>query len=123
QHVVMMLTENKFVFDHLPVLGSAGAMTLGNEAVMAPSGTIHHIGAAALNAADDKVELQLVKHGMTQEDGGWGGPSHGGWKANSATSSIITLNNEDHGALKNADSIHGGNDSISGQVSENGAAP
>jgi hypothetical protein len=107
QHVhVMALTENKFVFDQLPVLDSAGVMTVGNGAVMAPSGTIHHTGSAALNAADDRAELQLAKHGMALEDGGWIGPPHSDWKINSGTSSIVTLNNEDHGALKNAGSIN-----------------
>ena len=153
QHVhVMALTENKFVFDQLPVLDSAGAMTVGNGAVMAPSGTIHHTGSAALNAADDKAELQLAKHDITLEDGGWIGPSHSDWKINSGTSSIVTLNNEDHGASKNAGSINasdthghaidtgsnvvlnsgllkasesggGGNHSISGEASEHGPAP
>jgi VCBS repeat-containing protein len=84
QHVhVMALTENKFVFGQLPVLDSAGVMTVGNGAVMAPSGTIHHTGSAALNAADDRAELQLAKHGMALEDGGWIGPSHSDWKINS----------------------------------------
>ncbi len=62
----------------------------------------------ALNAADDRAELRLIEHGLTPEGGGWIGPSHSDWKINSGTSSIATLNNEDHRALilKNAGSIN-----------------
>jgi len=149
QHVhVAAPTEHSFKFDQTPVLDSAAAMTIGNGAVMAPSGTIHNIGIAALNAADDRAEQRLIEHGPTLEHGGRIVPSHSD-KINSATSSIVTMNNEDHKALiaKNADSTNAhvhtidagsnvvvnsgvlkalesdGNHSTSSEASEHGAAP
>ena len=56
--------EKNFTFDQSPVLDSAGAMTISNGAVMAQNGSIHNT--AALNVADDRAELRLVKHGLTQ---------------------------------------------------------
>ena len=111
--------ENNFAFDQSLVLDSAGAMTIGNGAVMAQSGTIH--STAALNAAGDRAELQLIKHGLALEDGDRIVPSHSD-KINSGTSSIAA-NNEDHGALKASENGGGGNHSISGEASEHGTAP
>jgi len=111
--------DNHFAFDQSPVLDSAGAMTIGNGAVMVQSGTIH--SAAALNAAHDRAELQLIKHGLALEDGDRIVPSHSD-KINSGTSSIAA-NNEDHGALKASENGGGGNHSISGEASEHGTAP
>ena len=111
--------DNHFAFDQSLVLDSAGAMTIGNGAVMAQSGTIH--SAAALNAADDRAELQLIKHGLALEDGDRIVPSHSD-KINSGTSSIAA-NNEDHRALKASENGGGGNHSISGEASEHGTAP
>src|SRR6266478_2610840 len=115
---VTALMENNFAFDQSLVLDSAGAMTTGNG-VMAHSGTIH--STAALNAADDRAELQLIKHGLALEDGDRIVPSHSD-KTNSGTSSIAT-NNEDHRALKASENGGGGNHSISGEASEHGTAP
>ncbi len=112
------VTDN-FAFDQSLVPDSAGAMTIGNGAVMARSGTIH--STAALNAADDRAELQLIKHGLALEDGDRIVPSHSD-KINSGTSSIAT-NNEDHRALKASENGGGGNHSISGEASEHGTAP
>jgi hypothetical protein len=117
---VTALMENNFASDQSLVLDSAGAMTIGNGAVMAQSGTIHNT--AALNAADDRAELQLIKHGLALEDGDRIVPSHSD-KINSGTSSIATNNNEDHGALKASENSGGGNHSISGEASEHGTAP
>jgi VCBS repeat-containing protein len=111
--------DNNFAFDQSLVLDSAGAMTIGNGAVMAQSGTIH--STAALNAAGDRAELQLIKHGLALEDGGRIVPSHSD-KINSGTSSIAA-NNEDHGALKASENGGGSNHSISGEASEHAAAP
>src|SRR5882724_270517 len=116
---VTALMENNFAFDQSLVLDSAGAMTIGNGAVMAQSGTIH--STAALNAADDRAELQLIKHGLALKDGDRIVPSHSD-KINSGASSIAT-NNEDHGALKASENGGCGNHSVTGEASEHGTAP
>ena len=116
---VTALMDNNFAFDQSLVPDSAGAVTIGNGAVMAQSGTIH--STAALDAAGDRAELQLIKHGLALEDGDRIVPSHSD-KINSGTSSIAT-NNEDHRALKASENGGGGNHSISGEASEHGTAP
>jgi len=123
--------ENNFAFDQSLVLDSAGAMTIGNGAVMAQSGTIH--STAALDAAGDRAELQLIKHGLALENGDRIVPSHSDWKINSGTSnpadthvhtidtgSNVVLNS---GVLKASENGGGGNHSISGEASEHGTAP
>ncbi len=123
--------ENNFAFDQSLVLDSAGAMTIGNGAAMAQSGTIH--STAALDAAGDRAELQLIKHGLALEDGDRIVPSHSDWKINSGTSnpadthvhtidtgSNVVLNS---GVLKASENGGGGNHSISGEASEHGTAP
>jgi hypothetical protein len=97
---VAALMEDNFAFDQTPMLDSADAGPIGSGAVMPLDGTI------ALNVADDRAELRLIEHRLTPEGGGWTVPSHSDWKINSGASSIVTLNNEDHGALiKKAGSI------------------
>jgi hypothetical protein len=121
--------EKNFAFDQSPVLDSAGAMTIGNGAVMAQNGSIHNT--AALNVADDRAELQLVKHGLTQEGEDRIVPSHGDWKISSGTSNaadahVHTIDTGSNvvlnaGVLK-ASENGGGNHSISGEASEHGSA-
>ena len=57
-------TEDNFAFNQMPMLDSAGAMTIGDGAVMPLN---HTFGITVLNAA---AELHLVEHGATPDSNG-----------------------------------------------------
>ena len=85
--------EDHFTFDQKPVHGNAGAMAIGDGAVMHLSDTINHTDIAAPNAA---AELRLAEHGAPPEGGNGNGRSHGDSNNVSETASIDTPGNKGH---------------------------
>jgi hypothetical protein len=85
--------EDHFTFDQRPVHGNAGAMAIGDGAVIHQGGTINHSDIAAPNAA---AELRLAEHGAPPEGGNGNGRSQGNSNDVSEVASIDTPGNKGH---------------------------
>jgi len=86
----MAPTEDNFTLDQMLVLDGAGAMKIGDGAVMPLN---HTFGITALNAT---AELHLVEHDATPDGGGRIVRSH----SDGETGFIVTIDKKDHSELK-----------------------
>jgi hypothetical protein len=100
--------ENKYASDQTTGLDSAASIAADNGGVVTSSGTIHRSGIATLNADADGGVLEVIKHGLALEGADCIVSSHSGWTIHYGTRSIVTSNDEDHGALisRNVGSIN-----------------
>ncbi|MFZ1885892.1 MAG: VCBS domain-containing protein, partial [Rhodoplanes sp.] len=64
------LSASNFVFDQTPVTNNAGAMTIGDGALLPLSGAIDNTGTIALDSAGHATTLELIQHGITLQGGG-----------------------------------------------------
>ena len=64
------LAASNFVFDQTPVTDNAGAMTIGDGALLPLSGVINNTGTIALNSTGHATTLELIQHGVTLQGGG-----------------------------------------------------
>ena len=64
------LSASNFVFDQTPVMDNAGAMTIGDGALLPLSGAINNAGTIALDSIGHATTLELIQHGITLQGGG-----------------------------------------------------
>ena len=64
------LSASNFVFNQEPVTDNAGAITIGDGAVLPLSGIIDNTGTIALDRLERRTKLQLIQNGITLEGGG-----------------------------------------------------
>ncbi|HEX3497922.1 MAG TPA: hypothetical protein VHT04_01225 [Stellaceae bacterium] len=64
------LTAGDFVFDQEPVTTNAGAMTIGDGAVLPLGGTIDNTGTIALASTGGETDLEILVRGVTLQGGG-----------------------------------------------------
>ncbi|MGA8991963.1 MAG: hypothetical protein WB500_16555, partial [Rhodoplanes sp.] len=64
------LAASNFVFDQKPVVNNAGAMTIGDGALLPLSGVINNTGTIALDSTGHATTLELIQHGVTLQGGG-----------------------------------------------------
>ena len=64
------LSASNSVFDQTPVMDNAGAMTIGDGALLPLSGAIDNTGTIALDSAGHATTLELIQHGITLQGGG-----------------------------------------------------
>ncbi|MGA8156387.1 MAG: hypothetical protein WB822_09320, partial [Rhodoplanes sp.] len=64
------LSASNFVFDQTPVTNNAGAMTIGDGALLPLSGVIDNTGTIALDSTGHATTLELIQHGITLQGGG-----------------------------------------------------
>ena len=64
------LSANDFVFDQTPVTDNAGAMAIGDGALLPLSGAINNAGTIALDSIGHATTLELIQHGITLQGGG-----------------------------------------------------
>ena len=64
------LSASNFVFDQTPVMDNAGAMTIGDGALLPLSGAINNAGTIALDSTGHVTTLELIQHGITLQGGG-----------------------------------------------------
>jgi T1SS-143 domain-containing protein len=90
------LTASNFVFDQAPVLNNAGAMTIGNGALLPLGGIINNAGTIALDSTGSETHLQLIQYGITLHGGGQLVLSDSGENFISGTLPSVTLTNVDN---------------------------
>src|SRR4029079_15571207 len=64
------LTASDFVFDQTPITENAGAMTIGDGAVLPLSGIIDNTGTISLNSTGSETDLELIEQGITLQGHG-----------------------------------------------------
>ncbi len=90
------LSANNFVFNQEPVTNNAGAMTIGDGAVLPLSGIIDNTGTIALDSAGDETRLELIQNGITLQGGAQLILSDSGENFISGTVPNVTLTNVDN---------------------------
>jgi hypothetical protein len=90
------LTASDFVFDQTPVTNNAGAMTIGNGAMLPLDGTVNNTGTISLNSTGDETDLQLIEHGITLQGGGQVALSDNSENVITGTAPDVTLTNADN---------------------------
>jgi hypothetical protein len=64
------LSASDFVFNQQPTMANAGAMTIGDGAILPLGGAIDNTGSIALNAAGSETDLEVLDTGITLTGGG-----------------------------------------------------
>jgi VCBS repeat-containing protein len=99
------LMEDHFTFNQGPIHASAGAIIIGDAAVILPGGTIDHAGFTGANAT---AELQLAEHGLTPGSGASHGQSqHDVHTASENASAAAEPQLAEHGLTPGSGASHG----------------
>ncbi len=90
------LAASNFVFDQTPVTNNAGAMTIGDGALLPLSGVIDNTGTIALDSTGHATTLELIQHGITLQGGGHLTLSDSDANLISGAAPGVTFTNEDN---------------------------